>query len=240
MMLEVTDLVSGYGKSEVLRGINLKITHGQIVTIIGPNGAGKTTLFRTILGLLPARKGTVLFENEDLSKLPPLARIQRGIALVPQGRAVFPDLSVLENMEMGAYTINNKTQIQETMEECYHLFPVLRERKKQRAGTLSGGEQQMLVIARALMSKPRFVMLDEPSLGISPRLVKEIFKTIDVINTATKTTICLVEQNANIALKHGHFGYVMEGGQIRMSGSTQELLNDERVKHAYLGKRESA
>jgi branched-chain amino acid transport system ATP-binding protein len=239
-MLEVTDLVSGYGKSEVLRGINLKITHGQIVTIIGPNGAGKTTLFRTIFGLLPARKGTVLFENEDLSKLPPLARIQRGIALVPQGRAVFPDLSVLENMEMGAYTINNKKQIQGTMEECYHLFPVLRERKKQRAATLSGGEQQMLVIARALMSKPRFVMLDEPSLGISPRLVKEIFKTIDVINMTTKTTICLVEQNANIALKHGHFGYVMEGGQIRMSGSTQELLNDERVKHAYLGKRESA
>jgi len=239
-MLEVTDLVSGYGKSEVLRGINLKIAHGQIVTIIGPNGAGKTTLFRTIFGLLPARRGTVFFENEDLSKLPPLARIQRGIALVPQGRAVFPDLSVLENMEMGAYTINNKKQIQETMEECYHLFPVLRERKKQRAGTLSGGEQQMLVIARALMSKPRFVMLDEPSLGISPRLVKEIFKTIDVINATTKTTICLVEQNANIALKHGHFGYVMEGGQIRMSGSTQELLNDERVKHAYLGKRESA
>lgn len=238
-MLEVSDLVSGYGKSEVLRGISLKIMKGQIVTIIGPNGAGKTTLFRTILGLLPVRKGTVLFENEDLSKLPPIARIQRGIALVPQGRAVFPDLSVLENMEMGAYTISNKKQIQETMGECYHLFPVLRERKKQRAGTLSGGEQQMLVIARALMSKPRFVMLDEPSLGISPRLVKEIFKTIDLINKTTDTTICLVEQNANIALKHGHFGYVMEGGQIRMSGSTQELMNDERVKHAYLGKREN-
>jgi len=239
-MLEVSDLVSGYGKSEVLREISLKIAKGQIVTIIGPNGAGKTTLFRTIFGLLPARKGKVLFENEDLSKLPPLARIQRGIALVPQGRAVFPDLSVLENMEMGAYTVNNKKRIQERMEECYHLFPVLQERKSQRAGTLSGGEQQMLVIARALMSKPRFLMLDEPSLGISPRLVKEIFKTIDVINKTTNTTICLVEQNANIALKHAHFGYVMEGGQIRMSGSAQELLNDERVKHAYLGKREAS
>ena len=238
-MLEVSDLVSGYGKSEVLREISLKIAKGQIVTIIGPNGAGKTTLFRTIFGLLPTRKGTVVFEGEDLSKLSPLARIQRGIALVPQGRAVFPDLSVLENMEMGAYTVKDKKQVQETMEKCYHLFPVLRERVKQRAGTLSGGEQQMLVIARALMSKPRFLMLDEPSLGISPRLVKEIFKTIDVINKTKNTTICLVEQNANIALKHGHFGYVMEGGQIRMSGSTQELMNDERVKHAYLGKREN-
>ena len=237
-MLEVSDLISGYGKSEVLREISLKVAKGQIVTIIGPNGAGKTTLFRTIFGLLPARKGRVIFEGEDLSKLSPLARIQRGIALVPQGRAVFPDLSVLENMEMGAYTVTNKKQVQETMEECYRLFPVLRERVKQRAGTLSGGEQQMLVIARALMSKPRFLMLDEPSLGISPRLVKEIFKTIDVINKTKNTTICLVEQNANIALKHGHFGYVMEGGQIRMSGSTQELMNDDRVKHAYLGKRE--
>jgi branched-chain amino acid transport system ATP-binding protein len=239
-MLEVSDLVSGYGKSEVLREISLKVAKGQIVTIIGPNGAGKTTLFRTIFGLLPARKGRVVFEGEDLSKLSPLARIQRGIALVPQGRAVFPDLSVLENMEMGAYTVTNKKQVQETMEECYRLFPVLRERVKQRAGTLSGGEQQMLVIARALMSKPRFLMLGEPSLGISPRLVKEIFKTIDVINKTKNTTICLVEQNANIALKHGHFGYVMEGGQIRMSGSTQELMNDERVKHAYLGKHEQS
>ena len=237
-MLEVCDLVAGYGTSEVLRGITLSVKKGQIVTIIGPNGAGKTTLFRTIFGLLPARAGRILFGDEDLAKLPPMARITKGIALVPQGRCVFPDLSVLENMEMGAYTVKDKRQVQESMEECYQLFPRLRERKKQRAGTLSGGEQQMLVIARALMSKPCFLMLDEPSLGISPRLVKEIFKTIDVINRATNTTICLVEQNANIALKYGHFGYVMEGGQIRMSGSTQDLMNDERVKHAYLGKRE--
>jgi branched-chain amino acid transport system ATP-binding protein len=237
-MLEVSDLVSGYGKSEVLREINLKIEQGQIVTIIGPNGAGKTTLFRTIFGLLPARKGRVFFEGEDLSKQPPLARIARGIALVPQGRNVFPDLSVLENMEMGAYTVKNKRQVQESMEECYRLFPILQERKKQRAATLSGGEQQMLVIARALMSKPRFLMLDEPSLGISPRLVKEIFKTIDLINKTTDVTICLVEQNANIALRLGHFGYVMEGGQIRMSGPTQDLLDDPRVKHTYLGKKE--
>jgi branched-chain amino acid transport system ATP-binding protein len=237
-MLEVAELVSGYGKSEVLKGITLEVKKGQIVTIIGPNGAGKTTLFRTIFGLLPARKGRILFENEDLSKLSPLARIKKGIAMVPQGRNVFPDLNVLENMEMGAYTVSDSNQIQESMGDCYTLFPILRERKRQRAATLSGGEQQMLVIARALMSKPRFIMLDEPSLGISPRLVKEIFKTIDTINKTTDTTICLVEQNANIALKLGHFGYVMEGGQIRMSGTTQDLMNDERVKHAYLGKKE--
>jgi branched-chain amino acid transport system ATP-binding protein len=237
-MLEVGELVSGYGKSEVLRGISLEVKKGQIVTIIGPNGAGKTTLFRTIFGLLPARKGKILFENEDLSKLSSLVRIRKGIALVPQGRNVFQDLNVLENMEMGAYTVNDKKQVQESMEGCYNLFPVLRERKRQRAGTLSGGEQQMLVIARALMSKPRFIMLDEPSLGISPRLVREIFKTIDTVNKTTGTTICLVEQNANIALKLGHFGYVMEGGQVKMSGSTQDLMNDERVKHTYLGKKE--
>lgn len=237
-MLEIRDLVSGYGKSEVLRGISLEVKVGQIVTIIGPNGAGKTTLFRTIFGLLPARQGKILYENEDLTKMPSLARIKKGIALVPQGRNVFPDLNVLENMEMGAYTVENKEQVLRGMEECYALFPVLRERKRQRAATLSGGEQQMLVIARALMSKPRFMMLDEPSLGIAPRLVKEIFRTIRTINQTINTTICVVEQNANIALKLGHWGYVMEGGQIRMSGLTEDLMNDERVKHAYLGKKD--
>ncbi len=236
-MLQIKELVSGYGKSEVLRGVSLDVKKGQIVTIIGPNGAGKTTLFRTIFGLLPARKGQLLFEEEDLSKLSPLARLKKGIALVPQGRMVFPYLTVLENMEMGAYTVKNEKQIQERMEECYRLFPVLQERKHQRAGTLSGGEQQMLVIARALMSKPRFLMLDEPSLGISPRLVKDIFKTIHIINQNGETTIALVEQNANIALKAAHYGYVIEGGQVKMSGSAQDLLNDERVKHTYLGKK---
>jgi len=236
-MMQIQDLVSGYGESEVLRGITLDVKKGQIATIIGPNGAGKTTLFRTLFGLIPARKGKIVFEGEDLSGLPPLARIRKGIALVPQGRMVFPDMTVLENMELGAYTVTDRNQMRDSMEECYRLFPVLRERKSQRAGTLSGGEQQMLVIARALMSRPRFLMLDEPSLGISPRLVKEIFRTISTINRNTNTTIALVEQNANIALKVGHYGYVMEGGHIRMGGTTQELLEDERVRHAYLGKR---
>jgi branched-chain amino acid transport system ATP-binding protein len=236
-MMQIQDLVSGYGESEVLRGITLDVKKGQIATIIGPNGAGKTTLFRTLFGLIPARKGKIVFEGEDLSGLPPLARIRKGIALVPQGRMVFPDMTVLENMELGAYTVTDRNQMRDSMEECYRLFPVLRERKSQRAGTLSGGEQQMLVIARALMSRPRFLMLDEPSLGISPRLVKDIFRTISTINRNTNTTIALVEQNANIALKVGHYGYVMEGGHIRMGGTTQELLDDERVRHAYLGKR---
>lgn len=235
--MQIQDLVSGYGESEVLRGITLDVKKGQIATIIGPNGAGKTTLFRTLFGLIPARKGKIVFEGEDLSGLPPLARIRKGIALVPQGRMVFPDMTVLENMELGAYTVTDRNQMRDSMEECYRLFPVLRERKGQRAGTLSGGEQQMLVIARALMSRPRFLMLDEPSLGISPRLVKDIFRTISTINRNTNTTIALVEQNANIALKVGHYGYVMEGGHIRMGGTTQELLDDERVRHAYLGKR---
>lgn len=237
-MLEITDLVAGYGKSEVLRGISLEVKKGMIATIIGPNGAGKTTLFRTIFGLLPARSGKILFEKEDITKMSSLARIKKGIVLVPQGRNVFPDMNVLENMEMGAYTVADKKVTQARLEECYELFPRLRERKTQRACTLSGGEQQMLVIARALMSKPRFIMLDEPSLGISPRLVKEIFKTVKTINQTTNTTIALVEQNAKIALKLGHFGYVMEGGQIKLSGTTHDLSCDDRVKCAYLGKKD--
>ena len=233
-MLDVSGLVSGYGKSEVLREIDLKIAKGQVVTIIGPNGAGKTTLFRTIFGLLPVRKGQVLFEGEDLAKLPPLARIKRGIALVPQGRAVFPDLSVLENMEMGAYTITDKRQVQDAMEECYHLFPVLRERKKQRAATLSGGEQQMLVIARALMSRPRFVMLDEPSLGLAPLLVRQVFETVKAIN-GRGITVLLVEQNVFHCLSTAARGYVLENGSVVLEGGGKELLNNPQVREAYLG-----
>jgi branched-chain amino acid transport system ATP-binding protein len=237
-MLEVKNLVSGYGKSEVIRGISLEVKEGQVVTIIGPNGAGKTTFFRTIFGFLPARQGEILFENEDLTKYTPTVRVQKGIAMVPQGRNVFPFLTVLENLKLGAYTRFNQKDVQEGIDLAYSLFPVLKERSDQQAGTLSGGEQQMLVIARALMSQPKFLMLDEPSLGIAPFLIKEIFRTIKAINEEQKTTIFLVEQNASIALRAAEWGYVMEGGQIHMSGSTQELLNDDRVKGAYLGKRD--
>ena len=237
-MLEVKNLISGYGKSEVIRGISLEVQEGQIVTIIGPNGAGKTTFFRTVFGFLPARQGEILFENEDLTKYAPTVRVQKGIAMVPQGRNVFPFLTVLENLKLGAYTRYDQKTVQEGIDLAYSLFPVLKERSDQQAGTLSGGEQQMLVIARALMSRPKFLMLDEPSLGIAPFLIKEIFRTIKAINEEQKTTIFLVEQNAPVALRAAEWGYVMEGGQIHMSGSTQELLNDDRVKGAYLGKRD--
>jgi branched-chain amino acid transport system ATP-binding protein len=222
----------------VIRGISLEVKEGQVVTIIGPNGAGKTTFFRTIFGFLPARQGEILFENEDLTKYTPTVRVQKGIAMVPQGRNVFPFLTVLENLKLGAYTRFNQKDVQEGIDLAYSLFPVLKERSDQQAGTLSGGEQQMLVIARALMSQPKFLMLDEPSLGIAPFLIKEIFRTIKAINEKQKTTIFLVEQNAAVALRAAEWGYVMEGGQIHMSGATQELLNDDRVKGAYLGKRD--
>ena len=210
---------------------------GQIVTIIGPNGAGKTTFFRTVFGFLPVRQGEILFENEDLTKYAPTVRVKKGIAMVPQGRNVFPFLTVLENLKLGAYTRYDQKTVQEGIDLAYSMFPVLKEREDQQAGTLSGGEQQMLVIARALMSRPKFLMLDEPSLGIAPFLIKEIFRTIKTINEEQKTTVFLVEQNAPVALRVAEWGYVMEGGQIHMSGSAQELLNDDRVKHAYLGKK---
>ncbi len=237
-MLEVKNLISGYGKSEVIRGISLEVKEGQIVTIIGPNGAGKTTFFRTVFGFLPVRQGEILFENEDLTKYAPTVRVKKGIAMVPQGRNVFPFLTVLENLKLGAYTRTDPKEVQAGIDLAYSMFPVLKERKDQQAGTLSGGEQQMLVIARALMSRPKFLMLDEPSLGIAPFLIKEIFRTIKAINEEQKMTIFLVEQNAPVALRAAQWGYVMEGGQIHMSGSAQELLNDDRVKHAYLGKKD--
>jgi len=238
MMLETRNLFSGYGKAEVIRGISMGVEKNQIVTIIGPNGAGKTTFFRTIYGFLPVRQGEILFENDDLTKHPPAMRVKQGITLVPQGRNVFPYLTVLENLELGAYTLTNRKEVQSGIDHSYNMFPRLRERKNQNAGTLSGGEQQMLVIARALMSRPRFLMLDEPSLGIAPLLVREIFKTIRIISQDQSSTILLVEQNASAALKVAHRGYVMEGGQIHLSGTAEELLNDSRVRNTYLGKKD--
>lgn len=237
-MFQTKDLYSGYGKSEVIRGVSIKVDAKTIVAIIGPNGAGKTTLFRTVFGLLPAKKGKVLFEKVDIAKHAAQDRIKRGMAMVPQGRHVFPYLSVLDNLEVGGYTVPVRKELDERIEGVCRMFPILRERKAQNAGTLSGGEQQMLVIARALMIRPKFLMLDEPSLGIAPLIVKEIFKNIRVINQEQETTILVVEQNASVALKVAHWGYVMEGGEMLMDGSAEAFLNDDSVKKAYLGKRD--
>lgn len=237
-MLEVKGLYSGYGKSEVIRGVSLKVDGKKIVAIIGPNGAGKTTLFRTIFALLPTRSGEIFFEGKNIVKHSPAERLKRGMAMVPQGRHVFPYLSVLDNLEVGGYTVRNRKELDESIESVCRMFPILEERKTQNAGTLSGGEQQMLVIARALMIRPKFLMLDEPSLGIAPLIVKEIFKNISLINQEQETTILVVEQNASVALKVAHWGYVMEGGEILMDGSAEAFLNDDSVKKAYLGKRE--
>ena len=237
-MLEVKNLFSGYGKSVVIRDISILVEKGQIATIIGPNGAGKTTFFRTVFGLLDAKEGEILFENDDLKKYPAEFRLKKGIAMVPQGRHVFPYLSVSDNLELGAYTRSDRKEIQDSLERWCTMFPILQARKNQNAGTLSGGEQQMLVIARGLMSRPKFLMLDEPSLGIAPFLVKEIFKTIDRINREENTTLLVVEQNATIALKVAHWGYVMESGEIHLRGSSEELLSNDRVKSVYLGKKD--
>lgn len=237
-MLEVKGLYSGYGKSEVIRGVSLKVDKRKIVAIIGPNGAGKTTLFRTIFALLPTRRGEIFFEGKNIAKHSPAERIKRGMAMVPQGRHVFPYLSVLDNLEVGGYTVTNRKELDGRIEGVCGMFPILRERKAQNAGTLSGGEQQMLVIARALMIRPKFLMLDEPSLGIAPLIVKEIFKNIRLINQEEATTILVVEQNASVALKVAHWGYVMEGGEMLMDGSAEAFLNDDSVKKAYLGKRD--
>ncbi len=237
-MLEVKGLYSGYGKSEVIRGVSLKVDEKKIVAIIGPNGAGKTTLFRTIFALLPTRRGEILFEQKNIVKHSPAERLKRGMAMVPQGRHVFPFLSVLDNLEVGGYTVRSRKELEGQIESVCRMFPILAERKAQKAGTLSGGEQQMLVIARALMIRPKFLMLDEPSLGIAPLIVKEIFRNISLINQEQETTILVVEQNASVALKVAHWGYVMEGGEIIMDGSAEAFLNDDSVKKAYLGKRE--
>lgn len=237
-MFEVRNLHTGYEKLEIVKGVSLEVERGQIVAIIGSNGAGKTTLFKAILGILPTWQGEILFENKDFTKYSSVLRIRQGIALVPQGRNVFPYLTVLENLQLGAYTRTDRKEVQEGIENSYSMFPVLRERRDQKAGTLSGGEQQMLVIARALMSRPKFLMLDEPSLGIAPFLLKEIFRTIRMINEEQRTTILMVEQRALHALKVAHRGYALENGKIYLSGSAQELLNDDRVRHAYLGKKD--
>lgn len=232
-MLEVKDLHVYYGGIHALKGITLKVPQERIVTLIGANGAGKTTTLRAISGLVRPKRGSIVFVGHELTRMPTYKIIRLGIGVAPEGRRVFPNLTVLENLELGAYN-RPPAEFRKDLEWIYSLFPRLRERSKQMAGTLSGGEQQMLALGRALMSRPSLVLLDEPSLGLAPLVVEEVFQTIQSIN-AQGATILLVEQNAMAALHVAHYAYVLETGRITLEGTGKDLLADERVRKAYLG-----
>ncbi len=233
-MLKLTNIHTFYGKVEVLKGISMNIERGEIVTLIGANGAGKTTTLKTITGLLKPQQGEIIFNNENITILPAYKVVGKGISMVPEGRKIFSKLTVEENLMMGAYLRNNKKEVANDLEEIYSIFDILKRRRKQLGGTLSGGEQQMLAIGRSLMAKPQLLLLDEPSMGLSPIFLEKIFTTIKQINS-TGVTILLVEQNANQALKISHRGYVLEVGEIIFSGNSKELAESELVKKAYLG-----
>jgi len=233
-LLELDGVRAGYGPIDVLDGISIAVPKGEIVTIIGANGAGKTTTLMTISGVVRPRQGTIVFDGRPLTSLRPFEIVRAGISQSPEGRKIFPRMTVLENLQMGAYTRSDKGGIQRDIDHAYELFPVLKERKEQLGGTLSGGEQQMLAVARALMSRPKLLLLDEPSLGLAPLIVVKIFEVIRKLNSEG-ISVLLVEQNARLALKLAHHGYVLETGSITISGSGQELLHDERVQDAYLG-----
>ena len=233
-MLEVKDLEVYYGMIQAIKGISFEVNQGEVIALIGANGAGKTTTLHTITGLLSPKKGSVMFEGTDITKIPAHKIVENGLAQVPEGRRVFPSLSVLQNLKLGAYTRKDKKEIDDTLKMIYERFPRLEERKNQPAGTLSGGEQQMLAMGRALMSKPRIILMDEPSMGLSPIFVNEIFDIIKQVS-ASGTTVLLVEQNAKKALSIADRGYVLETGKIVKEGKASDLLNDEAVKKAYLG-----
>ncbi|MDD3335560.1 MAG: ABC transporter ATP-binding protein [Eubacteriales bacterium] len=234
-MLEIKDLVVSYGGIEALKGISFDVNEGQIVTLIGANGAGKSTTLRAITGLVPVKSGSIFYNGEEITKLDTQKTVERGIALVPEGRRVFANLTVLENLKIGAYLRKDTEQILKDVDYIYSLFPRLQERSWQLAGTLSGGEQQMLAVGRAMMTKPKLIMMDEPSLGLAPLVVKDIFSIIAQLRQSG-ITILLIEQNANAALHAADYGFVMETGSIILSGSGEELLQSKSVQEAYLGK----
>ncbi|AKL93812.1 amino acid/amide ABC transporter ATP-binding protein 2, HAAT family [Clostridium aceticum] len=233
-MLKIEDLKVSYGGIQALKGINLEVQEGKIVALIGANGAGKSTTLRSIVGLTKPEAGKITYHGEDLSKVQTKDMVSKGITLVPEGRRVFSNLTVLENIKIGAFYRKDEKNIKEDIEWVYSLFPRLKERTWQLAGTLSGGEQQMLAVGRALMSRPKLLMMDEPSLGLAPLIVKEIFNIIEEIHKQG-VTILLIEQNANVSLKIAHQAYVMETGTITLEGTGKELLTNEEVKKAYLG-----
>jgi len=234
-MLELKDVETFYGNIQALKSISMDIAEGEIVTLIGANGAGKSTTLMSICGVVPPRRGAIYFRGEPIHGMPPNAIVSLGISQVPEGRRIFPHLTVIENLDMGAFLRNDKADVKRDMDYIFELFPILAERRHQPGGTLSGGEQQMLAISRALMARPRLLLLDEPSLGLAPLVVKRIFEIIQKINHENKTTVFLVEQNANLALKTAHRGYVMENGRITLSDAAENLLANEDVRRAYLG-----
>jgi branched-chain amino acid transport system ATP-binding protein len=233
-MLEIKNVSSAYGMIQILWGVSFKVKEKEIVSIIGPNGAGKTTLVKTIMGLLPAKSGTIKFRGENIEKLPPYEIVKKKISLIPEGREIFPRLTVEENILLGAYTIGDKRQVKESQERIYQIFPVLHKKEKALAQTLSGGEQQMLVIGRSLMSNPELLILDEPSLGLAPIIVAKVLDTLRQINEEG-VAILLVEQNIRDSLNIADRGYVLEEGKIIIEGEGRELLSNEHIKEVYLG-----
>jgi branched-chain amino acid transport system ATP-binding protein len=233
-MLELRDLDAGYGDLQVLWSVSLDVESGEIVSLLGSNGAGKTTLLRAISGLIRPFKGKISFKGEDITQLPSHKRVESGLSLVPEGRQLFPMMTVMENLEMGAYTPKAKEKMSDSLEWVFTLFPVLKERKDQLAGTMSGGEQQMLAIARALMSRPELLALDEPSMGLAPKLVMEIFRTLQRMRDEG-VTILLAEQNARAALEISEKAYIIETGRIVLQGPSKELIQMDEVRRAYLG-----
>jgi branched-chain amino acid transport system ATP-binding protein len=232
-MLEVNDIVTAYGKIEALKGVNLSVAEGQITVLLGPNGAGKTTTMMTVAGLLKPRRGSITFQGADITGNPPGKIVQRGIALVPENRLVFPDMDVHDNLKTGAY-VRKDNEIESDIEAIYNRFPRLKERYSQQAGTLSGGEQQMLAVARALMARPKLLLMDEPSLGLAPMIVEEIFRIIHDLNSEG-TSIFLVEQNAHMALQVAHHFYLLEQGLVTFSGTPGDMDENEVIQRAYLG-----
>lgn len=233
-MLEIKDLEVYYGMIQAIKGVSFEVNEGEVIALIGANGAGKTTILHTITGLLSPKKGSVIFEGQDITKIPAHKIVSLGMAHVPEGRRVFAEMSVYQNLKMGAYTRSSKEEIEASLDMVYKRFPRLEERKNQLAGTLSGGEQQMLAMGRALMSKPKIILMDEPSMGLSPILVNEIFDIIQSVS-AMGTTVLLVEQNAKKALSIADRAYVLETGKIVTSGDAKVLMNDDTIKKAYLG-----
>lgn len=234
-LLEAKDIVAGYTKElDILQGVSLRVEEGQMVSIIGPNGAGKSTIFRTLFGFLPAREGHVFFDGKETTNLPPADLLRRGITFVPQGRHVFPLMTVRENLELGAYIRRDRKAIARDLEKVYELFPLLKERSKQKGGSLSGGEMQMLEMGRAMLLNPKLILLDEPSLGLAPNLASEVFNKIEEIKE-NGATILIVEQNADRSLKMSDYAYVLETGKNKYEGPAEEIRNNEEIKRLYLG-----